>query len=676
MIASLKERLELPHAAVPAGLARKIEQRRASRDKLARYVGLMAKPVGCLGRPLQQLMWFANRHGVQLAGALPTGFEKITVAKATDLDQQALEGIRQELEHFASARNHVLKTFGSASRHPWRGVTETNPFSLDEILERARNVLTAFRNLAAQLQQLAMGNLALPGNETALVAWLRDAARVPAMLSDHRLMTIALGSPASLKEIGELLDAWLALSQKFTAVFSDVDAIETRVLASLLEECEALGVSLNHHAIDAALQASAAECARLEECLAQMRRLCRPIGMEWNGSTDDGLALTEAYTALRNTSLEALSIRTEGLRAEASDVVITQARRKASGMRAREVHLARRFDLGRASREYSADALYRLSDALAEGGLLSLVKPQARRATKAHRRLQRGESKKGRADRASDLRNVAEHLSEVRAFGEDRQLHSLLGPTFCGHETDFDLIGEATRYLRHVSAAMGRAGGFQRVPTAFVEGEAHALVALGRQVSREALDCLGHEFRKADASGQTLDERLTRARERTRLLDTLRQRARETGLTLEANVPTDRGRGGQWIVVGEMERMRTVAASLEQLRPILGDSFDVVRADTTLLRAALASATSVKKCRLNDQIMDELRRGERPELRRQELAGIASTVDGLLKAAKAAWAQFASTAAIEEQTFLEGAAARTEFSTLVARLERALVFRL
>jgi len=671
VIATLKERLELPHGSVPAGLGRKIEQRRASRDKLARYVGLMSKPVGRLGRPLQQLLWFANRHGAQLAGALPAGFEKISVPKANDLDEQALEGIRQELDLYGSARNHVLQTFGPVARHPWRGVTETNPFSLDEILERARHALAAFRALVEQLRQLAEGDLALPGNETALVAWLRDAARMPAMLGEHQLMSIALDSPTSLKEVGELLDLWQALSQKFTALFADVDAIETRALASLLEECEALGVALNHHAIEAAAQASAAECARLEECLAHMRRLCRPIGHEWSGSTEDGLALTEAYTALRNTSLEALSIRTEGLRAEASDVVIARARRKAVGIRTREANLAEHFDLSRASREYAPETLHQLSDALTEGGLLSLVKPQGRRATKAHKRLQRGESKNGRANRALDLRNVAEHLSEVRAFGEDRQLHTLLGPTFCGHETDFDLIGEATRYLRHVSAAMARASGLQAARGVFVQGEAHALAALGHQVPQHALDCLRDEFRKADAIGQTLDERLTRSRERTSRLETLRLRAREAGLTQEANVPINRGRGGHWMIVGELERMRTVAASLEQLRPILGESFDTVRADTSLLRAALTSASAVKKGRLNDQIMDELRRAERPEHRRQELAAIASAIDRLLTAAKAAWAEFVSTAAIEEETFLEGPAPQTEFSRLVARLERA-----
>jgi very-short-patch-repair endonuclease len=672
VIASLKERLELPQTALPAGLARKIEQRRASRDKLARYVGLMAKPVGRLGRPLQQLMWFANRHEAQLAGALPVGFEKMTVPKANDLDEQALEGIRHELDLYASARNHVLKSCGSVARQPWRGVTETNPFSLDDILERARHALAAFRDLAEQLRQLAEGKLALPDNETALAAWLRDAARMPVMLSDHRLMSIALDFPASLKEIGDLLDLWQSLSQKFTALFVDVDAVETRTLASLLKECEALGVALNYRAIDAAAQASAAECAGLEECLACMRRLCRPIGQEWNGSTEDGLALTEAYTALRTTSVEALSIRTEGLRAESSDVAIAQARRKAVGLRTREASLAEHFDLGRARRDYAPETLHQLSDALTDGGILSLVTPQGRRATKAHKRLRGGECKIERANRALDLRKVAEHLSEVRAFAEDRQLHTLLGSTFCGHETDFDLIGETIRYLRHVSAAMARAAGLQAAREVFVQGEAHVLAALSHEIPEQALDCLRDEFRKADASGQTLDERLARARERTSRLQALRASARDAGLTQEGTVPADRRPGGHWVVVGELERMRAVAASLEQLRPILGESFDVVRADTSLLRAALTNASAVKKCRLNDQIMDELRRADRPEHRRQELAAIGATVYRLLTAAKTAWAEFASAAAVEEEGFLEEPASQAEFSTVVARLERAL----
>ena len=148
VIASLKERLELPAPALPSGLERKLEQRRIARDKLARYVALMARSVGRLGRSLQQLMWYAHRRWAELGVQIPSGCEKISVPRARDIDQHILEDLRQRLEALAGARDQLIKTCGSASGHPWQGLSATNPFAAGEILETARKAHANFAQLA------------------------------------------------------------------------------------------------------------------------------------------------------------------------------------------------------------------------------------------------------------------------------------------------------------------------------------------------------------------------------------------------------------------------------------------------------------------------------------------------------------------------------------------------
>src|SRR5262249_11543335 len=139
VIASLRERLQLSPPVAPQELQRKIEQCTASRDKLRRYVELIATLVGRSSRPLHQLMWQSTRLAAELDDALPAALAKAPMAQAQNIDQGTLEATRQTLDAFAAARDHLIGAHGSPQQHPWYAVGATNPFLREEIIAAARS---------------------------------------------------------------------------------------------------------------------------------------------------------------------------------------------------------------------------------------------------------------------------------------------------------------------------------------------------------------------------------------------------------------------------------------------------------------------------------------------------------------------------------------------------------
>ncbi len=671
VIASLKERLELPQANAPGDLERKLEQRRASRGRLGRYVALMGEPVGRLGRPLQQLMWYATRHGAELDEGLPTGLDKVRVPKAVTVDQHALDGVREALDGLAAARDALIRASGSVAQHPWHGTGSTNPFASEDITASASQAHAALKNLAEEIQ--SVGEPAPPECGADLQTWLEEISRIPELAGDQHLICMALSTPEALAEVGDLLDRYRAVTARLGEMFTDVAAVESGGLASLLAECSDLGVAASHRALAEAAAQADADGRRLGGYRDEIQRLCRRLGLDGKLSTEQELALVETLLLLRETSVEALSARTPEMRVEASDLLIANARGKAHALRRREADLRERCDLARAKREYSVEGLYRYSDALSDSGILAVIRPEARRANKTWKRLTSRAGKADRSTRANELRAIAEHMAEVRAFNDNAQLQSLIGPAFAGHETDFDLISQAARFLRQTSATMGQAGpALSRTHKLFIEGDAHALGALGEKLQPEVLERLRDTLAEMRETGETLQDRLDAVQQRLAKLESAQGRAKEVGVAAEAELKAKRGADGEWLLVKDVDKWGVLGSHLVKLKGVLGDSFEALLASTAPLKSALAIGRAIDQCRLSMPILSELRRTLNPEGRRKELASVAARLGAVLTVHRSAWSEFVAIAQLDEEAFLGARLEKTTFAEVAARLLRAL----
>ena len=125
----------------------------------------------------------------------------------------------------------------------------------------------------------------MPNNDRALGAWLRDVLRIPAMGGDQHLISMALNSSASLKEIGSLVDTWQILTRRLGDQFVDLVAVDTKMLAGFLSDCRKLSVAASDHSLAEAIAQSQLESRELEACLTEIRRLFRRVGVDWNDST-------------------------------------------------------------------------------------------------------------------------------------------------------------------------------------------------------------------------------------------------------------------------------------------------------------------------------------------------------------------------------------------------------
>jgi hypothetical protein len=454
VIASLRERLAQAPTESSDGLGRKLEQRLVNRDKLRRYVELMSQPVGKLGRSLHQVMWQVTHLGAEFANALPAGLEKASVAGAHAIDQRALEDTRHLLDGLAAAREALIKEFGAISQHPWHGARATNPFESASVSDAAKAAHGALTCLTDALGRIGLPGLEAPVTPSRLQAWLHQAARIPALPGDPLLVGTALKSPGALAEIGTLLDTWRALATRLGGLFADVASVDVEALSELLADCAELGLPARLDALKEAAAEAHQEAMLLEEQIAELKRVCRRLGLKTAPTEDQALALVEVLLVLSKTSVEALSARTSGMRVEGSDLLIANAQRRAQALRGRETDLDKEVDLTRAGRDHSPEALHKMSDVLSQAGVLAVVRPETWRAAGTWKQLRRRPLSAGRLVRARELRAVADHLAEVREFKRDETLRSLLGPTFSGHETDFELVTQAAYLLRRVSALM------------------------------------------------------------------------------------------------------------------------------------------------------------------------------------------------------------------------------
>jgi hypothetical protein len=242
ILASVSERLSLLTLQAPEALERKLEQRRSLRDKLARYVALMGQPVGKLGRPLHQLMWFSNRYASELDPHLPAHLEKVRIAHALVIDAHTLDRYRAFLDSLASARNAILSSGRPLGSHPWRGIGETNRFLADQVVEAASAVDVEIQRLAHAVATLREAGFNVPDNEGGLQDWADAVSRIPELEQDPQLVSLSLQARDYLTKLAEYVERHVELSGNLAKMFADHGSVDPATLNELLGSCQRLGV--------------------------------------------------------------------------------------------------------------------------------------------------------------------------------------------------------------------------------------------------------------------------------------------------------------------------------------------------------------------------------------------------------------------------------------------------
>jgi very-short-patch-repair endonuclease len=677
VIASLKERLEGGARQHPKDLERKLEQRRRLRDRLATYVSLMSEPIGGLKRQLHQLMWFETRFAQELEPRLPAGADKLTIPHAEAIDQRCLEDCRELLDRLSTARDGVLAAQQSVQRHPWRGVQETNRFTIEQIVDAAKHLSCELDCLRGAISELKDTGLDLPGEEPGLTEWVASAQRLPQVTGERHLLSLALERSDFIGNLADSIERQLSAGRRLGVSLKDAEHTAPDALAGLVAQCHALGVAPCCDALAEASRNAQQSLKELEELAQELKRICQYFGVPEAVSAEDAWALVESVRLVLATPLEVLEARTAAMEAASSVKLIANARARASALCMEEVRLNEEFDLPRVRRELPVEQLYRSADSLAGANVLSFFQSDVRNANRMWRRVARQPTNTEPQIKAAKFKEVAEHIVAVRAFCEDPRHHALFGDGFAGHHSDFDLYANAASFLRATAAAMASSGpAVHRVgQRKLIEESAENLKLLQRRVRPDVVEKLSAKLAELQDDGETLDGLLGRARQRAAQIAATQSVAQDM-LCTHSKLGTTREPDGEWTAVKDLRAWQELAAqhARPEVREPIGPTLERLVLDPTPLRAALAWAEKVRQANIHPEMFAELKASRDPVAYQGRVLSAAVSVADYARRFHAAWDAFVQTAKLRSGSFLDfqGAGAEVDFSLLSLRLERAL----
>jgi very-short-patch-repair endonuclease len=654
VIGSLDERVKLGRLQSPAHLDRKLEQRRAVREVLSRYALLMGCPVGQLGRPLQELMWFATRYGLDLDVRLPVELRKARVSQAETVDQNVLERSRVALDTLARARDALIRTGYPANRHPWRGVGETNRFLCEAIVEAAYDVDAHLQSVTQEITASRERGLHLPDTIESLAQWIHATRAIPEIPGDARLASLALQAPDQLENFADYIERHLELGNYLRTILRDLENTDARALEDLLDACRSIKVAPSISSLSHASQRARAVVAELEETERELRDFTRTLGISWPISINDALVLLSVAKSLISADNRVLDERTDGMNLSDSEKVIESARKSASALVDREHVLSQHFDLVRIRSEFSAQALYNAADVLAAANALSFLSADSRKANRTWRAVSIGGPKLDARTRASRLRDMARHFVEVTEFAADKKIRDVLGPDFGGHTAPFDLYAEAVGIARRTANELEQLSApiKESVSERLLKIRTEGIQRLRARFPHDLLDRVTkhlQNFQDADM----IDTVLEAARSRHIAIETALELAKHT-LTNDATLPTSNAAGTNDTINAllEWQRHETSLQNRSDLTQVFGPTASSLSKDPSPLRAALAVVGAVEKANLPDTMLSELKLHGNPAQYRATANNVALKVAALLNDLRGAWQTLVATAQLSGDKFL------------------------
>lgn len=678
ILSSIQERLKLENPNAPEAVERKLEQRKSLRDKLARYVALMGKPIGALARPLHQLMWFSNRFAPDLNPQLPPGLEKVAITHALSIDPHALDRYRAILEDLASARNAILSGAQPLVGHPWRGVGETNRFLANQVVDAAAAVDHDVKRLIHAVATLRGAGFKASDNEKGLRDWVDAVSLLPNVTADPQLVSLCLHSKDYLATLADYLDRHGKLSDVLAQLFVDHRSLEGDVLNELLVACQNLGITASVSALTAALVRAQDELQTLEHTSNDLKRLVDLIGVPWPASISDALSLVQAARLFVEEREEVLDARTHGMLADGSERLIAAAGRKAVMLATRETSLNEQFDISRARREFSSEALYQAADTLAASSVFTAFSSESRRANTMWRGLVRNPTKASAQARSGDLKQVACLLAEANDFAEDPKNREVFGPDFQGHLSDFDLYRAASELLRSAALTMARSSGHLRSAAhqKLLSESTRNLRLLRVGYSPDDLENLEQRLRAYDSSEVGLTLMLDRAHQHHLAIASALDCARRI-LNESASLRMDKAPDGEWQQTKsllEWQRREKELARRADLRNALGPTYDAILGDPSVLRSALDNAQAIESAGLPDAMLGEIKASANPLRYCETARHAAPQLAAILADFQEQWNKFAAVARLSEAEFV-GASSESSSASLGAlhvRLQRAM----
>ena len=475
VVKSLRARLALNRSAERDDLDERLRRYRATRDRLAAYLATLAAPFAQTGLTVHEILARCIAAS-PVVETLPEALRGLSLPGVDALSAAELEARCAAVAALANA----LREVSELPAH-WRGVgvTQVNPFLIDELLQQATAAGAALEGLSSA--QDALSSLGLPpavdypALASVLPHWIALRDRQQAILLPVLEGALAGHSSAELLAFLDACERLQAERAALAALLPQLDDADLpQQLRTLADCCTQSAVVLpDLSAFEQRIAQEAEQLKRTEDLIRGLRRLLLELPATERLPLT---ALAQAAALLRDCPPAALAVRQPALqepiaRQALRGIVIT-IRRQAERRQA----LHKVFDL---AGSHSPEELADHAATLRAGGALAFLSPAWRRAKQAYLRGSR-RPQFVLAAAVSDLHQVGEWKAAERALRDDSRVGALLGPLFDGSHTDCAAVETLLDFLERVDEALP--GSHQRELRQFLHTGAQDALRLLQQL--------------------------------------------------------------------------------------------------------------------------------------------------------------------------------------------------
>jgi very-short-patch-repair endonuclease len=450
VLESIEERIKVLPIAVPAALGRSMQENKV---EIARYLDAL-HAVQASGRTPFNLIWQALRGSTLNPGAIEAlsgvNLPADLLNSADDLSQ-----VEADLGRFAGASETFLRSFGHPSDSLWSkaGFGKVQSARIEDLLACLVKIEGSGRTLSSCIAD--NGDL-----EISSIADLRATIRAGEALRDGPVPEM-VGAVSNLDpdRLAEVLDAQRKLEEVVGALtaYPSIGAQSADVLRAAVELGRMPLQEIYFENTPAALTGIANETVekdlRLRNAIAEFSSVLALFKLDGKCPATSLDAVAKAVIASTKISQEHRPALY--LNQKVDVAAFTPLRERWVSLIAKEREW-RQYLVAYGREAWPAPAALRsASELLKKGNLgraMAAISGSAKPARELVARLGLADSEKP----ADDLASLAGHVDAIDAFDGDEDAERLLGTTWLGMETKFDLIDFGIRVRRYLTEQVGR----------------------------------------------------------------------------------------------------------------------------------------------------------------------------------------------------------------------------
>lgn len=462
---SLAKRLELQdEIESPAIYESKLEELRATRNRLNEYAAALEQKVGDLGLTVQQILW-AERRARDEAGDSWQAVRDQPVAGALDLTLAQRGAAHTAIEAVLGRVPDLARVCGSLTAHPWAWVanheiTIPDEDQVEAAVERWRQTLGGIIASAQEFRQ-RFGPLWRNDLETlARIAKGADQLPMPSQ-PIVAVMARAMADQSSRNAVAALLRTALfavegtgrsegVVLRELPSISEDWDEWTDRVREAVSRIGELAPAAACLDAATTTRSTADRDRTKLTQFEGLARAVQTSVGAGGEITVDFAEMALRAGRLAAEVSTAVLARRQPSLFEEGVNLVLSEAIERARKLRGENERLAKLFVLAPLP---SLEQVDRCARVLRKAGSLGWLHREVRKAKTFFRSIAAaGAGAKG-PEMTDRLTRLAGYLTARENLARDDRLARVCGRWFQGADTAFEALAEVHAWGRRVQAA-------------------------------------------------------------------------------------------------------------------------------------------------------------------------------------------------------------------------------